>query len=264
MAIVRLPPEISIVIIKKIDHRRTLVNCVYVCQSWRRIIRPLLYRQVTLRNQATFDLCLEQLTAEPHLGKLVQSLILLIYRDPLPSRVSSLWKLCPNLKKFVSDQNKRIPYDEMVQDDHVEALVNSCKQLDTISIVPVSALTDRSIVAIAANCPHLRELTILKKMADAYEITDASVKKLIDGCPMLDELILNGTYITAEGADYMINKGKNLKLLDLSGCLINSDEAEILDTLTPPCLQVFTEPPEPEAFEDEYYDEWWEEEYDEW
>ncbi|KAI9087779.1 hypothetical protein DFS34DRAFT_641348 [Phlyctochytrium arcticum] len=223
MAIVRLPPEISIVIIKKIDHRRTLVNCVYVCQSWRRIIRPLLYRQVTLRNQATFDLCLEQLTAEPHLGKLVQSLILLIYRDPLPSR------------KFVSDQNKRIPYDEMVQDDHVEARVNSCKQLD-----------NHFHLAIAANCPHLRELTILKKMADAYEITDASVKKLIDGCPMLDELILNGTYITAEG--------KNLKLLDLSDP----------DTLTPPCLQVFTEPPEPEAFEDEYYDEWWEEEYDEW
>ncbi|KAI9105215.1 hypothetical protein DFS34DRAFT_598578 [Phlyctochytrium arcticum] len=229
----RLPAEICFLILQNISHPRTLVNCSYICRSWKHIIRPRLFRNVKLRDQANFDMCLGQLTTEPHLGNQVQSLILpMTLQDPLPSSVVSLWKLCPNLKKFVSFSGLR--QNQIVCDSHIKALVQSCTQLEVISILPAYALTDKGVMAIAANCPKLLSLNI----SSAHRITDASVRKLVDSCTVLEDLVLMGTPITSEGALYIVKHGKNLKFLNLSGCLINSDEAETLHNRRPTCLEL--------------------------
>ncbi|KAI9105251.1 hypothetical protein DFS34DRAFT_644066 [Phlyctochytrium arcticum] len=188
---VGLPVDIILAISLHIsDDTSTLLKCIRICRSWRSAIEPLLYRQVSFRTKRKFELFLNQLIQKKHLGQYVQSVTLTdnFEQRSRPDYVACLWKLCPNLKVFVSVLTASVAND-LAQNYHVMKFAEFCPQAQVIAIAPATMITDMALLAIAANRPHLCSLDL----SWAKKVGDEAWMKLVDSCPRLEKLNLSRT-----------------------------------------------------------------------
>lgn len=138
---------------------------------------------------------------------------------------------------------------ENLSDNTLITLAQNCPKLQGLYASGCKHFTDDSINALAANCPYLKRM----KLSGCHLLTDSAIRNLIASCPLLVELDLTGCWFmldeTAQLAftnlpqlrEYRLSLNVNitdhtilglplkasydkLRIMDLSGCLLVTDE----------------------------------------
>jgi hypothetical protein len=147
---------------------------------------------------------------------------------------------------------------ELVALDQLECILRSCPSLTKLEISPVAGMGylrslpvgafcpslvtlslvgyrpglagDPMLFSISAHCPHLRVLII----PESTDVTDAALSAVAAGCPLLEELNLDGMNITDVSLLAIAQHCHNLVLLNVSECREVSDDGvlEIMENCT--------------------------------
>ena len=101
-----------------------------------------------------------------------------------------------------------------ISDKAVEAIANSCQNLQKIDLTNCRQITDSGVAALSSKCRMLRELNV----EECFKITDESVKVLSNECLVLSVLSLAGCHdITNKSLGYLEDL-KTLNSLDVRFC----------------------------------------------
>lgn len=147
-----------------------------------------------------------------------------------------------------------------LEDDAVEAVANSCHELQDLDLSLSRKLTDRSLYALAHGCPNLTKLNIsgcssLGDTALAYlssfcrnlkvvnlcgchrAATDRALEAIAYNCSHLETLNLGWCEaVTDVGVTSLASGCPNLQALDLCGCVLITDESVV--ALATRCLHL--------------------------
>ncbi|KAI9105214.1 hypothetical protein DFS34DRAFT_35 [Phlyctochytrium arcticum] len=228
----RLPPEVIVCIFDKIRDRRALLKFVLVCRLWRTIVLPRaygsIYQQPRFHDIQKFRTWMDILEASPQLGRLVgcwedclSESSSLARRDVI--QLTSLLQYCPNIVVFHEARCR------LLDNALIVALAENSKSLEDLSIPYCRNVTRKGLLAIATNCAQLTELDI-----SHLNVADTTIRKIVDGCPKLNRLWLEGcTRVRGSTVDYICEHATNLSWLsvakcDLSPSRINSKKPENL------------------------------------
>lgn len=87
--------------------------------------------------------------------------------------------------------------------------------LTRLRLNSIATLTDESVRTLAARCPNLRLLHLVR----CWKVTDAPIRELAMGCPKLRYLsVAFATNVTEEGLTEVVMRCEELSWLDITAC----------------------------------------------
>ena len=95
------------------------------------------------------------------------------------------------------------------------AISQHCTKLTRLTLNNCNMLTEASLYAVISRCIRLRSIQIVD-----YDISDAFISSLLHHCPQLTSISLEGCrHITYRSLFNMLEMGKRLRFINMSGCL---------------------------------------------
>lgn len=124
-----------------------------------------------------------------------------------------------------------------LRDAGVSAIVENCKNLQSLSLSFCDKITDDGVLPIATHCPNLRAL----ELKGLPYVSDRSIQEVAIQCPLLESVNLAGTRVTDPAVICLIRKATNLTFLDLSSCYNMMFIDNIIAELKPDKLEIVTD-----------------------
>lgn len=126
--------------------------------------------------------------------------------DCVPELLLELGTNCPLLEHlYISRLRNVLP-------EHIEVFTQGCKKLESVELNDIQStdaqlsagLKDKFIECLGNNCPLLKTLIIKSSLSNSCIITEAALKSLAQGCPLLEELYIDHIKtLPAQGVAYL-------------------------------------------------------------
>jgi hypothetical protein len=120
---------------------------------------------------------------------------------------------CSNLKVLFLPGNT-------IDDEIIIPLVNNCKLLESFVIGFSPRVTENSCFAIANNLHNLKTFAL---WGNHKALNESSMKKLADGCPLLEKVAWTYTGVTDNVLSILVSKCQ-LTRIEINGCQLLTDE----------------------------------------
>ncbi|XP_034548528.1 F-box/LRR-repeat protein 2-like [Notolabrus celidotus] len=156
-----------------------------------------------------------------------------------PSGLQTIYEICPGLTHLNIGQVPRVNKDclivmtselkclillnltglQVVSDTSVDALLQNCVELQSLSLGSCPGVTDRTLHSISKYTPYIESLDV----SGCKAVTDAGVESLARGCRRLQQLNLSSTSTGNRGVDLLANYcSGHLHTVKLSFCHIST------------------------------------------
>lgn len=207
-------------IFKEINDKAELASLLTVCRDWGNLIVELLWFRPSL-DEKTLDrikyvMKKDKTTTFWNYRRYIRRLNLSFLFDLVDDAFLLLFADCVNLERLTLVNCSKIT------DKSISTILNGCTKLQSIDLSGVYKTTDDILLALARNCDRLQGLYA----PDCSAVTNEAIVEVINNCPLLKRVkISDNGNINDNGLILMSKKCKALIEVDVHGCSNLSDYA---------------------------------------
>ena len=216
----KLPPEILIAILAKLQTTSDLKSCMLVSYLWSVYAvgilwhRPLCNKWTNLLNVVATLGKGERAYFPYH--EMVKRLNLSAISDKINDGTVQPFMDCKGIERLTLTNCAKLT------DFGVAGLVDGCRKLQALDVTDLDSLTDRTLQVVASNCPKLQGLNI----TNCSNVSDDSLVQVAERCRQLKRLKLNGVFkITDASVTAVARNCRSILEIDLAGCQSISSES---------------------------------------
>ena len=216
----KLPPEILIAILAKLQTTADLKSCMLVSYLWAVYAvgilwhRPLCNKWTNLLNVVA-TLGKAERAYFPY-NELVKRLNLSAISDKINDGTVQPFMNCKGIERLTLTNCAKLT------DFGVAGLVDGCRKLQALDVTDLESLTDRTLQVVAENCAKLQGLNI----TNCSSVTDDSLLRVAEHCRQLKRLKLNGVFkLTDISITAVARNCRSILEIDLAGCQSISSES---------------------------------------
>ncbi|ODV95382.1 hypothetical protein PACTADRAFT_68606 [Pachysolen tannophilus NRRL Y-2460] len=213
-SIMKLPPELLLLIFSFLNKRSDLINVALVCKLWADMVIDLIWFRPGIQNVATASEISEVLKMprdqtywdyRPFIRRLNLSFIGANATDEFIQQFVG----CVNLERITLVNCSKLTHSSIYK------LLFGCKRLQSLDLTGVRDITDDIYITLAHNCPRLQGVYA----PNSQKITKAAVLELVRCCPMLKRIKFSEcSEIDDDTLIELAEHCPNVVELDLHGC----------------------------------------------